>query len=59
VSEIYTQCARALIRSAIWTSGDQSQGLPSVGDFLAEAKDGFDGKTYDADWARRAKETMW
>lgn len=59
VSEIYTQCARALIRSEIWTSGDQSQGFPSVGDFLAEAKDGFDGKTYDADWAGRAKETMW
>ncbi len=60
VSEVYSQCARALIRSALWTSGDQSQGLPTVGDMLREITEGrMDGKAYDADWPARAAQTMW
>ena len=59
VGEVYSQCARALIRSRLWTAGDESAGLPSVGDLLAEAKAGFDGAGYDAAWAERAKRTMW
>ena len=31
ISEVYSQCARALIRSGLWTDGNQSAGLPSVG----------------------------
>lgn len=59
-SEIYSQCARALIRSGLWTSGDASAGLPSIGDMLKEITDGsFDGATYDAEWPRRAARTMW
>ena len=50
---------RALMRSELWTAGDQSGGLPSVGDMLAEAKAGFDGAGYDAGWAARAKDSMW
>ncbi len=60
VAEVYSQCARALIRSALWTSGPQNDGLPTVGDMLREATDGrFDGAQYDAAWAERAKATMW
>lgn len=60
ISEVYSQCARALIRSALWTSGDQSAGLPSVGDMLREITEGrIDGKAYDADWPGRAALTMW
>ena len=60
IAEVYSQCARALIRSALWTSGDQSQGLPTVGDMLREITEGrIDGKTYDADWPGRAAGTMW
>ena len=60
VAEVYSQCARALIRSALWTSGDQSAGLPSVGDMLREITDGrIDGAAYDADWPGRAAVTMW
>jgi PPOX class probable FMN-dependent enzyme len=59
LAEVYSQCARALIRSGLWTSGDQSAGLPSVGDLLAEAKADFDGQDYDATWADRAAGTMW
>ncbi len=59
IAEIYSQCARALIRSETWSGADESAGLPSVGDMLAEAKQGFDGAGYDADWGTRAKTTMW
>ncbi len=60
IGEIYTQCARAIMRAGLWTSGDESAGLPSVGDILSEMTDGdFDGETYDADWAGRAAKTMW
>ena len=60
IAEVYSQCARALIRSALWTGGSQAEGLPSVGDMLREATDGaFDGASYDAGWADRAKASMW
>ena len=59
IAEVYTQCARALLRSGLWTAGDQSAGLPSPGDILAEMQAGFDGKAYDAAWPARAARTMW
>jgi len=60
IAEVYSQCARALLRSALWTGGDQSAGLPSVGDMLREATDGrFDGAAYDANWKARASTSMW
>jgi PPOX class probable FMN-dependent enzyme len=60
IAEVYSQCARALIRSALWTSGNQSQGLPTVGDMLREITEGrIDGQAYDADWPGRAAVTMW
>lgn len=59
VAEIYSQCARALMRAGVWKGLDESGGLPSVGDLLAEQKEGFDGAAYDADWAGRAEKTMW
>ncbi len=60
INEIYSQCARALIRSKTWTSGDQSEDLPTVGQLLAEATAGEEGgETYDREWAPRAAKTMW
>lgn len=60
LAEVYSQCARALIRSGLWTSGDQSAGLPSVGDMLREiTQGGIDGASYDAQWPERAAKTMW
>lgn len=60
IEEIYTQCARALMRSRLWTSGDESAGLPSVGDVLRAMTEGaFDGAAYDADWPERARSSMW
>jgi uncharacterized protein len=60
IAEVYSQCARALIRSGLWTSGDQSAGLPSVGTMLREISEGgIDGAAYDAAWPVRAAKTMW
>ncbi|MFV2053891.1 pyridoxamine 5'-phosphate oxidase family protein [Aliiroseovarius sp. YM-037] len=60
IAEIYSQCARALLRARLWTDGDQTEGLPSVGDMLKEMTEGaFDGAAYDAEWQGRASKTMW
>ena len=60
VDEVYSQCARALQRSALWTAGDQSQGLPSVGTMLQEATSGdIDASQYDRDRATRAHLGWW
>jgi len=59
VAEVYSQCARALIRAGLW-SRDDSAGLPSVGDFLTEiTQGGIDGSDYDKTWPARAAATMW
>ena len=59
IREIYTQCARAILRSGLW--GDApAPDLPSVGDILSEMTEGgVDGARYDADWPERAARTMW
>ncbi len=60
IAEIYTQCARALIRSGLWTSVDQSADLPTAGQILAEMTSGEEGGApYDDAWAARAAKTMW
>ncbi len=60
IAEVYSQCARALIRSGLWTSGDCATGLPSVGDMLRDVSSGgIDGAAYDAEWSGRAARTMW
>ncbi|MBO9411561.1 MULTISPECIES: pyridoxamine 5'-phosphate oxidase family protein [unclassified Ruegeria] len=60
ISEIYTQCARALMRARTWSAGDETDGLPTVGEILAEASDGEEGGAqYDKDWGARAAKTMW
>jgi uncharacterized protein len=60
IAEVYSQCARALIRSGLWTVGDQSEGVPTVGDMLRDVTDGsYDGADYDTAWPARAATTMW
>ena len=59
IAEVYSQCARALIRSGLWCSGDQSAGIPTVGDMLRDVTDQIDGAAYDAAWPTRAAKTMW
>ena len=60
IREIYTQCARALIRSGLWTQPGTAATLPTAGDILAEMTDGEEGgKPYDDAWGARAAKTMW
>ncbi len=60
IGEIYFQCARALMRSRLWTSGDESEGLPSAGQILKEMTSGeVGGESYDRDWPERAKKSLW
>ena len=60
IGEVYSQCARALMRSELWTSGDQTEGLPTIGEMLREiTHGGIDGKAYDAEWPGKAATTMW
>ncbi len=59
IEEIYTQCARALMRAELW-SRDDSKDLPSAGEILAEMTGGEEGgATYDEAWGARAARTMW
>ncbi len=58
--EVYSQCARALMRAGIWAGVDDSDGLPTVGDMMAEITSGEEGgKAYDDAWGARAAKTMW
>ena len=60
IAEVYSQCARALQRSALWTAGDQSAGLPTAGQMLQDATEGrIDGAAYDAERTTRAHLGMW
>jgi PPOX class probable FMN-dependent enzyme len=59
IAEVYSQCARALMRAGVWAAPDESADLPTVGDLLAEQEAGFDAEQYDADWGARAVKTMW
>lgn len=59
VAEIYTQCAKALMRSALWTCGDISKGLPTTGEILADMSGGeHGGKDYDRTYPDYAKPRM-
>ena len=60
IAEVYSQCARALQRSALWTSGDQSAGLPSPGQMLQDATSGaIDATAYDSERSTRAHLGWW
>ena len=60
IAEIYTQCARALMRAGMWSGTDESADLPTVGDILAEMTSGAEGGApYDEAWGARAAKTMW
>lgn len=56
--EVYFQCAKALMRSGLWTR-DGMEGLPTAGQFLKERQQEFDGAAYDENYADYAKGRMW
>jgi hypothetical protein len=58
VAEVYFQCAKALMRAGLWTR-DDSAGLPTAGQFLAEQDPGFDAEPYDLSYPTEAPKRMW
>lgn len=62
VEEAYFQCARAIVRSGLWTLQSQvdPRSLPTPGAMLAAVTAGeVGGETYDREWPGRAASTMW
>lgn len=59
LDEMYFQCAKAIMRSGLWTRGDDSGNVPTAGQFVKEQDQGFDGETYDATYPEYAKSRMW
>jgi len=59
IAEVYSQCARALQRSALWTA-TPPENLPTPGQMLQDATSGtIDGAAYDTDRATRAHLGWW
>lgn len=59
IEEIYFQCAKALMRSKLWTSDDESALVPTAGEFVKEQRADFDADGYDSGYAEYAKDRMW
>lgn len=62
VTEIYFQCARAVIRADLWNPNAQidPSTLPTPGQILSHMSDGeTGGNDYDREWPERASRTMW
>ena len=59
IGEMYFQCAKALMRSELWTSADTSASVPTAGQFLKEVKNDFDAKSYDEGYPEYAKSRFW
>lgn len=59
VAEVYTQCAKALLRSGLWGRDDRDT-VPTVGQILADMSDGeIGGAEYDATYEAKARPRMW
>lgn len=58
VGETYFQCAKAILRSELWTS-EAVPDLPKAGQFIKELQAEFDAESYDNGYAEAAKERMW
>lgn len=58
IGELYFQCAKAIMRSALW-SADHATPVPSAGDFLNEVDADHDAQAYDARYPEYAKGRMW
>ncbi|MCH2165828.1 MAG: pyridoxamine 5'-phosphate oxidase family protein [Marinovum sp.] len=59
IDEIYTQCAKAVMRAGLWER-DDSASVPTMGDILLEMTKGkFGGAEYDAAYGDYAKPRMW
>ena len=60
IEEVYFQCSRAIMRSGLWSVGDDTDDLPTPGEMLKAMTDGeVGGGAYDAEWPERARKSLW
>ncbi len=62
VEAVYFQCARAIVRSALWDARSHvaPSDVPSPGEILAELSHRrVGGAEYDRSWPERASRTLW
>jgi uncharacterized protein len=59
LSEVYFQCAKAILRAGLWSGGDAGAQLPSAGQFLKEMDETFDADSYDMTYPTQAPKQMW
>lgn len=59
VQEMYFQCAKAIMRSNLWSAEDESGSVPTAGQFVKEMQASFDAETYDAEYEKTAKDRFW
>jgi uncharacterized protein len=62
VSEIYFQCARAIVRADLWNPDKRvdPKSLPTPGEILASmSANTVGGESYDREWPERARNSMW
>lgn len=62
IEAVYFQCARAIVRAALWDSTKHAdpKKLPTPGRILANLSSGeIGGEDYDKAWPERAAKTMW
>ena len=62
IEQVYIQCAKAIMRAKLWQGFDEAmiKSMPSVGHMLEHITKGdFDGKTYDANYPERVKQTIY
>jgi uncharacterized protein len=62
VDTVYFQCARAIVRSELWSASRQRDpaDLPSPGQILAAlSQNQVGGEAYDRAWPERARQTLW
>ncbi|MBS1300995.1 pyridoxamine 5'-phosphate oxidase family protein [Loktanella sp. SALINAS62] len=58
-TEVYFQCAKAIMRSHLWSGRDDSADLPTAGELLQEVEADFDADTYDVTYPAQARDRMW
>lgn len=58
ITNVQFQCGRAVMRSGLWGE-PQAQKVPTAGQMMVAAKEGFDGEGYDAALADRQKKTLY
>ena len=62
VDAVYFQCARAIVRSNLWSAAARVNpaSLPTPGEILAAVSEGeIGGVAYDRAWPERAQKSLW